>query len=149
MRHLSLVVVSALGLLLAGCASVPVASPELDAEGKRLTPKPGMASIYLCRGGGVGTALVFQTVLDGKVVGALAPDTYQLLSVEPGKHVISASGAENVQQQEVFAAAGQMYFYRLGVNMGWVSGRARLEPIPEAEGRERVLKSKRAQSMLD
>jgi len=130
--------------LLAGCASVPTADPALDAAAKALTPPAGMGSIYVCRGGGVGTALRFQLAVDGLTKGALAPGTYQWITVAPGEHSIVASGSENSAEVKVTVEAGKNYFFRMGVNMGVMTGRVRLDPIPEDEGRERVAKSKLA-----
>ncbi|MEZ6243599.1 MAG: DUF2846 domain-containing protein [Phycisphaerales bacterium] len=132
--------------LLGGCASVPMTSASLDSEAKNFTPEPGKASIYVNRGGGIGTALVFQTVLDGRIVGSLAPHTYQLLSVPPGEHTLAVTSAENVEQMQFTADAGENYFFKVSVSMGWATGHARLEAIDEERGRKQVLSSKRAEA---
>ena len=133
--------------LLAGCASVPMTSPTLDSQAKAFTPEPGKANIYVNRGGGMGSALEFQVVLDGRISGSLAPHTFQLLSVSPGAHTLLVQGAENVQQQKLDAEAGKNYFYRVSVHMGWASGRAHLDPLSEIEGRKEVMDSKRAEAV--
>lgn len=132
--------------VLSGCASVPMTSAALDAEGKKFVPESGKASIYVNRAGGMGTAVTVQTVLDGRIVGALAPNTYQLLSVTAGQHILSTSGLENVEQVKIDAEAGNNYFYRLSLGMGWMTPRAHIKSVDEEEGRRDVLKSKRAEA---
>jgi hypothetical protein len=123
-------------------------SASLDAEAKTFTPEPGKASIYVNRGGGVGTAVTVQTLLDGRVVGSLAPYTFQVLSVTPGPHVLTTGGgAESVEQQKITAEAGRNYFFKLSLSMGWALPRVHLRPMEEREGRAAVLDSKRADAM--
>ena len=142
--YLSLAV---MGLYWAGCASVPKTSPELDAQAKTFSPKPGMANVYVNRGGGMGTAITFQVVLDGRIVGSLAPYSYHLLEVEAGSHSIGVISHENTKQVQIETEAGRNYFLDVDVTMGWGSGRAALKVVDEETGREMVLKSKRAESM--
>ncbi|MDW8308470.1 MAG: DUF2846 domain-containing protein [Verrucomicrobiales bacterium] len=148
MKQGTLVVIGLCGMLLGGCASVPMTSASLDSEAKTFTPPPGKANIYVNRGGGLGTAVTVQVILDGRVVGALAPNTYMLLSVPPGEHVLSTgAGAEKVEIQKLNAEAGKNYFYRVSLAMGWVMARVHLRPMTEEEGRKAVLGSKRAEAV--
>jgi len=144
MKKLSLPFLAVCSLLLAGCASVPMASASADAEGKQFAPQPGRANIYISRGMGVGSALVFQTILDGRIAGALAPNTYQLLSVPAGQHTLIVSATENVQQTTLTVQPGRNYFVEVSVSMGWTRGHANIETVSDAEGRRQVLGSKRA-----
>lgn len=144
MKKLHLFVLALGGLLLASCASVPMASSSADAEAKQFTPQPGRASIYVTRGFGVGSALVFQTILDGRIAGALAPNTYQLLSVSPGQHTLIVSATENVQQTTLTVQPGRNYFVEVSVSMGFISGHANIQSISDTQGRSQVLSSKRA-----
>lgn len=144
MKKLNLLAIAVGYSLLVGCASVPMTTSSLDSAAKQFAPEPGKASIYINRGGGMGTAIVFQTILDGRIIGALAPHTYQLLSVTPGEHTLAVTGVENVQQQKVIAEAGKNYFFNVSVSMGWVSGHAHLDPVTQEQGRKQVLDSKRA-----
>lgn len=146
MKHLPLVLMLIAGALLAGCASVPMAPESLDAQAKTFTPIPGQANIYVVRGGGIGTALAFQVVLDGRIVGSLAPHTFVLVSVPPGEHVVEVTGAENVQQQRLVTEAGRNYFFKMSVHMGWASGRPHLEPMSDADGRSEVSAQKLAEA---
>ena len=142
--RITLLVVACAGL--AGCASVPLAPSALDARAKTFTPDAGRANVYVNRGGGLGTALLFQTVLDGRIVGSLAPNTFQWLSVTPGEHSVTMTGAENSAQQKLTAEAGRNYYYDVSVHMGWVSGRVHIEALSEEAGRKAVLDSKLAET---
>ena len=132
--------------LVGGCASVPMTSESLDMEAKKFIPDQDKASIYVYRGAGLGTAVLFQTILDGRVVGSLAPNTYQLLSVSPGQHTVTVTSQENTQQQKVLAEAAKTYYFRVTVDMGWITARVLLQPVTEEEGRRGVVASKRAET---
>jgi len=133
-------------MLLGGCASVPMTSDSLDVAGKKFIPDPEKASIYVYRGFGPGFAGLFQTTLDGRIVGSLAPNTYQLLSVLPGQHTVAVSSLANVQQQKVVAEAAKSYYFEVTVRMGWVTGSTHLRPVTEEEGRRGVIAAKRAET---
>jgi hypothetical protein len=137
----------ACAVLLAGCATVPMAAVSQDIDAKKFAPPPGQAHVYVFRGRGLGMALAFQVILDGKVVGSIAPDTYHLMAVDPGDHTIAASSNENAKLIRFRAAAGQNYFFEIDVRMGWVSGRVGLEQVDEEAGRRGVLDAKRAESL--
>lgn len=133
--------------LLSGCASVPMTSESEDLAAKQFAPPAGKAHVYVYRGGGVGTAVVAQTILDGRITGSLAPNTYELLIVSPGSHVLTTSGGfENVEQVNFQSSAGQNYFFKLGLGMGLVMPRVSLKQVDEETGREAVRGSKRAQA---
>src|SRR6185503_13049043 len=136
MNKLNLLAITFASALLVGCASVPMTSPSLDADAKKFTPDSGQANIYVYRGGGPGTAVTVQTLLDGRVVGSLAPNTYQLLTVAPGQRVLSTGGgAESVEMQKLQAEPGKNYFFRVSLSMGWAAPRVHMKPMGEDEGR--------------
>jgi uncharacterized protein DUF2846 len=128
MKKMNLFVMAVCGFLLAGCASVPMTSAPLDSQAKQFAPEAGKSSIYVYRSGIIGQALVFQVMLDGRIVGAVAPDTYQLLSVPPGDHTVAVFSPENLQQQKVTAVGGRNYFFKVTVSMGWATGHANIDP---------------------
>ena len=76
MRKLSSLMLIACSALLVGCASVPMTSAALDSEAKKFIAEHGKANIYVNRGGELGRSSVFPTLLDGRIVGSLAPNTY-------------------------------------------------------------------------
>jgi len=147
MNKLNVLALMVCGALLAGCASVPMASAHLDLEAKKFIPDPGKASVYVSRGVGTAWGYPVQIVLDGRIVGSLAQSTYQMLRVPPGDHIISTGGQfENVDQVKFTAEAGKDYFFDVGFGMGWAQPRVHLEQLGEEEGRKAVTGSKRAES---
>jgi hypothetical protein len=124
-----------------------MALASLDAEAKNFASPPGRANVYVYRNGGIGMALAFQIVLDGKIVGSVAPDTYHLIAVEPGDHAVAASSNENSKLVRFHAEAGRNYFFEVEVKMGWASGRVGLEQVDETQGRKGVQGAKRAESL--
>ena len=77
-------------LLAGGCASVPMATPEADAQGKSHTVAPGKSNIYVYRNETFGSAVEMTVMLNGKVAGTSGPQTYFLFEVEPGSHEVAA-----------------------------------------------------------
>lgn len=148
MKKLNLLVIAVFILLLFGCTSVPMTNSSLDSVAKQFNPEPGKASIYINRGRGIGSQFVIQTVLDGRIVGALAPYTYQLLSVTPGEHTLATTGARDVQQQKLKVEAGKNYFFEVSISMGWSSISTHFNPVTEEQGRAQVLYSKRADATI-
>lgn len=144
MKKLIILAIAVFSSLFIGCTSVPMTSSSLDSEGKQFLPQSGKANIYINRGGGLsGTTQTFQTTLDGRVLGSLAPNTYQLFSVSPGEHTLTVTGAESLEEQKITVEAGKNYFFNVSVTWGWQSGHPHLVSMTEDEGRKEVLNSKR------
>lgn len=79
-------------ILLAGCASVPMAGPAADAEGKRFDPPvPGSAVLYLYRSSPLGSEVAFSLADNQQPIGSLAHRTWVRVEVAPGPHVITCS----------------------------------------------------------
>lgn len=79
-------------ILLAGCASVPMAGPGADAEGKRYDPPaPGYAVLYLYRNSLLGSEVAFSLADNQQPIGSLAEKTWIRVEVAPGQHVITCS----------------------------------------------------------
>ncbi|HEY1717128.1 MAG TPA: DUF2846 domain-containing protein [Verrucomicrobiae bacterium] len=147
MKKLILLIFIACSALLVGCvASVPMTSTALDSEAKKFAVEPGKASIYINCRGGIGNKMVWQVILDGRVAGSLASDTYLLLNVLPGEHAITVTFPGNVKQQKLNVEVGRNYYYDTSVSMGWTSGILHFDPINEDQGREEVMGSKRVEA---
>jgi hypothetical protein len=134
----SLIVVAG---LLAGCASVPTASDEVDRQAKTFAVAPGKSNIYLFRNESMGAAVKMDVALDGRPVGQTAAKTYMLFEVEPGKHTL-VSKAENESILEVNAAAGANQFVWQEVKMGLLFARSSLQLVDDAVGKAGVAECK-------
>ncbi len=81
-------------ILLAGCASVPQASRERDAEAKRYLTHPHFATLYVYRNDAFAGTASEDAVLhvDGRIIGATLPGTYFRIDVRPGDRVLHGYG---------------------------------------------------------
>jgi len=129
-----------------GCASVPMASSEMDSAAKSFAVKPGKANIYVFRNESMGAALKMTLVLDGKLVGSTAAKTYVLLEVAPGNHTL-ISKTENDSTLTVSTVAGRNYFVWQEVKMGAFSARSALQLVDETKGRAGIAECKLIQAM--
>ncbi len=79
-------------ILLAGCATVPLAGPGADAEGKLFDPPaPGDSVLYLYRNSLLGSEVAFSLADNQQPIGSLANKTWIRVEVPPGQHVISCT----------------------------------------------------------
>src|SRR4051794_28693902 len=85
---------AALAMLFAGCAAVPMADPAMDAEMKTFAPAPEKVRLYVYRNESFGAAIKMPVVLDGKILGDTAAQTYLFAEIEPGNHQL-VSKTEN------------------------------------------------------
>jgi hypothetical protein len=137
-RRPSLLAAALAAALLAGCASVPKAAPELDLAAKQFqSPKPGQAALYVYRNEAFGAAARMSVLLDGQHVGDTASRSFLLVPVAPGKHQL-VSKAENESTLELDAKAGDTYFVWQEVKMGAFSPRSKLQLVDEAKGKAGV-----------
>lgn len=136
-------------LVVSGCVSaammvsppsVPVAAGPADAKAKRFQPPPGRASIYVMREDTfVGQALLFRVDLDGKVQGKLARGTYFLLTVPPGKHVVTFSGDADRGAETVYAVEGGIYYLEIRPKSGITAPPTHIFRVDQQRGRRLVL----------
>lgn len=129
--------------VLAGCASVPMASLQADAGAKEFRVKPGYSNIYLYRNEGFGAAIAMTVSLDGKVMGRTAAHTYFLWEVKPGSHEIT-SHSENLGKLALETKEGRNYFVWQEIKMGMWQPGSQLHEVTEEEGRKGVLECKLA-----
>ena len=86
-----------LSMLLSACASVPVASPEMDMKMKSMAPPPGKALLYVYRNAVfAGSSVLFKIIVDGNTAGTLAERTYLAVLLEPGKHRVHDGNPQNL-----------------------------------------------------
>lgn len=133
-------------VLLVGCIHVQMASPTLDAAAKNFETEPVKANIYITRTSKwwIANEFAAQILMDGRVAGSLAPNTYAMLSVSPGRHIVALSLEGNVNQKVVEVDPGKNYFFEFKR----IAGGYDFSLVPEEQGRKDVLKSKRAQAAM-
>lgn len=134
--------------ILSCTATVPMATDSSDAKGKLFTPEPNKANIYLVRSETLNSSAMFRAVLDGKIIGAIGPDTYLLLSINPGEHALAVHSINNSEMVKFTAAAGKNYFFDVKWEIGWSNPRVSFKQIAEEEGRKQVMKTERAATMV-
>ena len=120
-------------LLLAGCASVPQASRESDAEAQDYLTHPNAATLYVYRNdlsGPVRNESVLY--VDGRIIGATLPGAYFRIDTRPGDRVLHGYGYDQ-GMLKVSARSGEITFVSLNVT----GGTSRFELVgPEAGKRE-------------
>lgn len=127
------------GLLVTGCASVPMASPAADSAAKVYATNSTKANVYIYRNETFGAALKMPVTLDGAPVGETASKTYLYRQVDPGTHAITSQGKDTLSLE---ATAGNNYFVWQEVKMGLVSGGSKLNLVDEAQGKAGVAECK-------
>ena len=126
--------------LMAGCASVPMASPEQDAARKQFTaPAADKSGIYIFRNSFVGQALKKRVSVDGTVLGESANKTYFYREVAPGNHNLSTESEFGDNAITLTTQGGKNYFVRQYIKMGAFVGGAALELVSEEDGKKEVL----------
>lgn len=128
----------ALVAMMTGCASVPMATADLDNQAKQFTTVPNKAKIYIYRNENMGAAVKMPLLLNGMSVGDTVAKSYVLREVEPGEHTI-VSKTENDAELTLIAEPGVNYFVWQEVKMGAFSARSKLHLVTEAEGKKAVL----------
>jgi hypothetical protein len=135
--------------LLASCATVQLASPQLDADAKQFTPATGKANIYVIRGTEItGGAYSPQIVLDGIMMGTIGSNTYFLASVDPGHHSIMSISKWGTLQRRMEVEGNRNYFIKFEWLLTLVSFDMSLD-LSDDLGKEIVRQGKRAQSTQD
>jgi len=128
-------------VVMTGCASVPMASGERDAQTKTFTVKPDKANIYVYRNESMGAAVKMDVDFDGKPIGQTVAKSYFALEVAPGKHTL-ISKAENDSVIDIAAEAGKNYFIWQEVKMGVLYARNKLALVDDATGKAGVSECK-------
>lgn len=138
MRNIKWIALTLALVLLGGCASVPMASKDHDAQAKEFTVQKNQSNIYLYRNENIGGAIAIPVMIDGRVAGKTAAKTYFLWSVPPGKHEIVSMG-ENTEKITLDTKAGKNYFVWQEIKMGMWQPRTLLHVMNEEDGRKAVM----------
>ncbi len=138
-------------MALVGCVtapSVPMAAPAADADAKQFMPPAGKASLYIAWSNGSSGGASLDISVDGKLLGPIAPGTFYLVEVDPGRHEVSARSGMNSAAVAVDAAAGNNCFYEVTATSGAYGA---IKPslgvvLIEEMGKMMVRQAQRAQS---
>ena len=125
-----LVMVAALS---AGCATVPLSTPQEDLRVKALSPPPDAALVYLYRNENFGGAVKMPVLMDNVYSGETGAKTYMVWQVAPGPHVL-LSKTENDATLDLVAEPAHKYFVWQEVKMGLLSARSKLHAVTDDEG---------------
>lgn len=137
MRPLPLIPTLSLALLASACASVPMASPELDRTAKEFRTAPDRANLYVFRDESFGGAVKMTVLLDGQLLGDTAANTFLVATVAPGPHVL-LSKTENDARLDFTAEAGKNVYVWQEVKLGAFSARSALHLLDEASAKPRI-----------
>lgn len=117
MKHLRLLLLSALPLLVAACASSSGTSPQQaasDSASGSFKPVPGTAGLYIFKDGSlIGVVDSTQVGVDGQMLGLVASSAYLYASLTPGSHVVTSG----TSQVTINVQAGQNYFVQQKPNL--------------------------------
>lgn len=128
-------------VLLTGCASVPMATPEQDSKAKQFSTASDKANIYIYRNETMGSAVKMPLLLDGVSVGDTVAKTYILKQVSPGTHNI-VSKTENDATLNLDAQAGKNYYVWQEVKMGVWAARSELHEVDASKGQKAIKECK-------
>jgi protein involved in sex pheromone biosynthesis len=132
-------------LYLTGCASVPMATPDEDAQRKTFAaPSDDKAGLYIYRNSIIGGALKKTISIDGKVIGESAAKTYFYKELTPGSHDVATESEFSDNKLTIQLKKGINYFVRQYIKMGAFVGGAGVEQVTEEVGKKGVLESKLA-----
>ena len=133
---------------LAGCASVPMESPENDSLAKQFnSPSEGNSGLYIYRAGGAGAALKKDILVNDKCLGESAQKVFFYEQVAGDKqHKISTESEFSPNALLVDTKAGQNYFIKQYIKMGVFVGGANLKLVDEEKGKKAISKLKMAKS---
>ncbi|NQD36304.1 DUF2846 domain-containing protein [Permianibacter sp. IMCC34836] len=136
--------VAVIAMMAVGCASVPMATKEVDAASKKFIAPADKANLYIYRNESMGAAIKMPLTVDGQHVGETAANTFVLRQVAPGPHKVQ-SLTENNASLDITAEAGKNIFVWQEVKMGMMSAGSALHLMSEEEGKKGVLETKQVQ----
>ncbi len=135
----SLVLMLALG----ACASVPMADPQADQEGKRFDPPAqGSGAVYVYRPGWMALAKPVDVGVAGGYHAELASNTYFRLEGPPGPIDIVCK-TDNTAERQVNVAAGETRYVEVAMNAGFWGPRCSINEVSPNEGQAAVRRSRR------
>jgi hypothetical protein len=102
--------------VLAGCVSVPQASPARDAEAKAFGTNPGAAAVYVYRNDFTSHLSEESSLfIDGRPIGSTLPGTFFRVDVRAGEHLLHGHGYDQ-GRLKLATRSGEAYFVALNVS---------------------------------
>jgi hypothetical protein len=99
--------------------------------------KPDKALIYVVRSAFFGFAVPFEVYNDGNPVGVTKGKTYFFFIADPGEHLIT-SKAENTSELKLAVAAGETYYIKQSVWLGFLYARNYLSILSKEEAQKEM-----------
>ncbi|RZI40018.1 DUF2846 domain-containing protein [Herbaspirillum sp. HC18] len=130
------------------CATVPLESAERDTQAKQFAAPPdGRANIYLVRYYTIEPKVKTRISVNGQPVGKITPRTYMLLDLPAGPHTLNAR-TDHDFGIELDLEASKTYFveHQLTLHLNTVTGKLKL--VDAADGKKKVMQSRRAQRAI-
>ncbi|MFT4021283.1 MAG: DUF2846 domain-containing protein [Acinetobacter sp.] len=145
MRKIAIIAFST--LLFTGCASVPIANPQLAASLKTFKlPQQDKAGLYIYRAGGIGASIKKDIKINGNCIGETAPNIFFYEEVLGNQeYTISTESEFSPNELKLFVKGGQNYFIKQYIKPGVFVGGANLKVVDNAEGQKVVQKLKLAE----
>jgi hypothetical protein len=131
-------ILAAAVLALGGCASVPQATAERDAEAKQFIARPDAATIYVYRDDFAAVEPATEnTVLyvDGRLIGATLPKTFFRFDVRTGEHLLHGYGYDQ-GALKMDTRSGDIYF----VSLQSTGGNSRFTLVKPETGKRDILR---------
>lgn len=130
-------------LALAACATVPMATPQADQEGKRFDPPAqGAGAVYIYRPGWMAFARSVDVGIAGGYHAALASNTYLRLEGPPGPLDVVCK-TDNTAERRIDIAAGETRYVEVAMSGGLWGPRCSINEVSPGQGQAAVLRSKR------
>lgn len=130
-------------LALAGCATVPLASPQADEEGKRFDP-PGQGAgvLYIYRTGWFASARTVDVGVPNGFHAKLALNTYFRLEGPPGPVEIDCK-ADNTAGNQFNINLGEIHYIEVVMHAGMLGPTCSVDEVPPQTGQAAIMKAKR------
>lgn len=134
-------IVALLTLLLSGCTSVPLGSPDVDAQLKTFSaPSEGHSGIYVYRNSFLAPTFGRFLVLDGFYLGKTKKKIYFYKEVKAGKHVLTTESEFENESIEFVTESGKNYFFEQYIKIGVFTPSAGVRSVPGSKGMAEVRK---------
>ncbi len=132
-------------LALGACATVPLADPQADREGKQFDPPArDSAAVYVYRTGWMALARKVEVSLAGGARAELAPNTYFRVEGPPGPvDVACRIDNDALVRQEIQVAAGETRFVEITMRSGWLGPLCAVSEVAPDKGTAAVRGAKR------